>query len=463
MILSSDEHSPRDRRLTDAARIFGWGALAYVGVALLLAIAALVGAALQVNWIETARGLLLFRGGGGADSAILVTLLLTLVGAALLTVGMIGIDARALWTPPLLIVLVGLALVGLVGLGFTPGAIALIAIALAALRLNGHWRAFRLNPVMMKELRGRMRGIRAFAVLTVYLLAMGAITLILYAIYGALARSSGTASVGEVGRALFYGIAGVELLLILFIAPAFTAGAITSEREHQTYDLLQTTLLSHPTFILGKLQSALSYIALLLLAGIPLQSLAFLFGGISEGEIALSLLILMVTAVLLGAVGIYFSAALPRTLLASARAYGAVMVGLFLAPILIALLLNLFREFAYTRLRLMPPAPVEAIFNYISLLLISINPAAAGLASQVLLVDQGVTALYPVTLRADGSTMPMVSPWIVFTILALGASALLLLLTIRVAARRARDADNPFLSAIAPSNRSQRRKEAAKT
>ena len=66
------------------------------------------------------------------------------------------------------------------------------------------------------------------------------------------------------------GVVGIELLLIIFIAPSFTSGAITGERERQTYDLLRTTLLATPSFITGKLESSLGYILLLLLAAIPL-------------------------------------------------------------------------------------------------------------------------------------------------------------------------------------------------
>ncbi|MFL5806180.1 MAG: hypothetical protein ACJ8CR_31175 [Roseiflexaceae bacterium] len=41
-----------------------------------------------------------------------------------------------------------------------------------------------INPVLVKELRGRMRGPRAFILLTAYLLILGAVTLLLYAALG---------------------------------------------------------------------------------------------------------------------------------------------------------------------------------------------------------------------------------------------------------------------------------------
>src|SRR5690606_6932354 len=139
-------------------------------------------------------------------------------------------------------------------------------------------------------------------------------------------------------------IFGIELLLIVFIAPAFTAGAITGERERQTYDLLKTTLLASPSFVLGKLESALSYILLLLLAAIPLQSIAFLFGGVSELEVLLSFVILMVTAIALGTVGIYFSAVAPRTLAASVRAYTVALAVTFGVPLILSIFFGVYNN-----------------------------------------------------------------------------------------------------------------------
>ncbi len=284
---------------------------------------------------------------------------------------------------------------------------------------------------MLKELRGRMRGMRAFAVMTVYLGLMSGFTLVLYLIYGAAARGSGSAAAGEIGRVLFLGVVGIELLLIIFIAPAFTSGAITGERERQTYDLLQTTLLTTPSFVIGKLESALGYILLLLLSGIPLESIAFLFGGVTELELVLAFVILLVTAVALGTVGIYFSALMERTLVANVRAYGVILAAMFIAPIILTTVFNLINDLLIVRSGAPISPLLESITNYIDLLLVSINPVAAGLSSQSLLVDQRVVGFYAYTLRSDGSTIPLVSPWISFTIVYLAVSAVIIVLTIQ--------------------------------
>jgi ABC-2 type transport system permease protein len=164
------------------------------------------------------------------------------------------------------------------------------------------------NPVVLKELRGRMRGPRAFVVLTTYLLLMSGFVTLLYVVYIASTNNVYSNPGSQlIGKFVFGAVVGIELLLVCFIAPAFTAGSISGEREHQTYDLLRTTLLTASQLVLGKLASALSYILLLLVAAVPLQSLAFLLGGVALEEVLIATVLLVATAFLFGTSGIFFS------------------------------------------------------------------------------------------------------------------------------------------------------------
>ncbi len=426
------EISPRERLLNRAGDILQRGALVNAGIAALVLLLGVVAATQIVpNLFETLRGLLLIRYAGTGDFALAIVILLALLNLSLLLVVMVGVVAREIWTLPALILVIIGNVAALILTGFTPALVTIGFALWAAAVLRTDLPAFRINPVMLKELRGRMRGMRAFAVMTVYLGLMSGFTLVLYLIYGAAARSSGSAAAGAIGRVLFLGVVGIELLLIIFIAPAFTSGAITGERERQTYDLLQTTLLTTPSFVIGKLESALGYVFLLLLSGIPLESIAFLFGGVTELELVLAFVILLVTAVTLGTVGIYFSALMERTLVANVRAYGVILTAMFIAPIILTTVFNLINDLLIVRSGAAISPLLEAITNYIDLLLVSVNPVAAGLSAQSLLVDQRVVGFYAYTLRSNGSTIPLVSPWISFTIVYLALSAVIIILTIR--------------------------------
>ncbi len=418
--------SPREARLERAAAILRWGAIANVVVVAAIVLLTIAGALrLLPNVPQTLHDLLLSRALTAHDAAVVSIVLMVLVNISLLLVLMVGVLAREVWALVGVWILAGVNLLGLLFFGYVPGLVTTAAAVASGLVAMRDVRAFRMNPVMLKELRGRMRGIRAFIVLTVYLGLMSGFTALLYLIYTPVNRASGSAAAGEVGRVLFMGIVGIELLLIIFIAPSFTAGAITGERERQTYDLLRTTLLASPSFVIGKLESALSYVLLLLLAAIPLQSVAFLFGGVSELELILAFVILTVAAITLGTVGIYFSAIANRTLTASVRAYTATLVVTFGAP----LVLNLILDILANATRVVSPV-IETILVYLDDLFISVNPIATALVTRQLLIDQKGIGFWTYTL-SNGSTIQRVSPWVSFTIIYLVASTILVVLAIR--------------------------------
>lgn len=284
------------------------------------------------------------------------------------------------------------------------------------------------NPVVVKELRGRMRGARAFIVLTVYLGLMSGFATLVYMLSAPSLAS--TSQGGQIGRILFLSVVGIELFLVTFIAPAFAAGAISGERERQTYDLLRATLLPARSLVIGKLISTLSYIFLLLLAAIPLQSIAFLFGGVTETEIILSFVILVMTAVLLGTVGVFFSALTHRTLTASVLSYAFALFTVLVLPILLLLVGPIFGP-ALTYYGAAVSPALEAALYYGLGLLISTNPLATLAVTQLLLIDRQEMGFFTLTLQSNGAAIPLVSPWIVFVILSFALSLVMLVLAIR--------------------------------
>jgi ABC-type transport system involved in multi-copper enzyme maturation permease subunit len=105
----------------------------------------------------------------------------------------------------------------------------------------------------------------------------------------------------------------VETLLVVFLAPAFTAGAISLEREKQTLDMLTATPISSLAIVIGKLFSALAYVFLLIAASIPLTAIVFVFGGVGPDDVLRAYAVLIVTAIGLGSLGLFISAVMQRT------------------------------------------------------------------------------------------------------------------------------------------------------
>lgn len=204
-------------------------------------------------------------------------------------------------------------------------------------RLGRFWSG--ISAVSIKELRGRMRGRRAFAVLTIYLLLLGLFSFAIYVylkqqaslvvtstVFPGVPRdfpgfptpsgqtlANGTALSAAIGHGIFGGLLFLETLLVLVLAPAFTTGAISLEREKQTLDMLVTTPLSTLGMIVGKLFSALSYVFLLIIASIPLASLVFVFGGVGPEDLVRGYGFLFALAFGMGAIGLFISALVRRT------------------------------------------------------------------------------------------------------------------------------------------------------
>jgi hypothetical protein len=290
------------------------------------------------------------------------------------------------------------------------------------------------NPVILKELRGRMRGNRAFVVLTIYLGLMGMFTTLLYLAYTASTTNVYGTGSQIAGKVVFAGLVGVELFLVCFIAPAFTAGAISGERERQTYELLRTTLLPARSLVMGKLSAALSFIVLLLFSAVPLQSLAFLLGGVAPEEVMISLVVLLVTAIASGAAGIFFSTLMKRTLGASVLTYAFALVSVLGLPLLMLTLLPAYDIFFYGYGS--TPSPLlQAILVYAFGILVCLNPLATAFFTEMILVTEHSALGMPYTL-SNGSSIPLVSPWIPYTFLCLFFSLVVVLITIQMVKRK---------------------------
>ena len=150
-----------------------------------------------------------------------------------------------------------------------------------------------VNPVLVKELRSRMRGARAFVILTGVLLLLGAVCYALYRIVLATSGYTRSPLSPQIGQTLFIAIVLLELMMVCFITPAVTAGAISGEREKLTYEMLLATPMRPSSILWGKLVSALSYVFLLIFAAVPMASLVFIFGGVAPRDMIKALVILV--------------------------------------------------------------------------------------------------------------------------------------------------------------------------
>jgi ABC-type transport system involved in multi-copper enzyme maturation permease subunit len=180
------------------------------------------------------------------------------------------------------------------------------------------------NPIVAKEYRSRMRTWKSPVAMMVYILLIGGLG---FAVFSLMAHSNaGITGGSNYGQYLFSFLVGFQVTLLAFITPALTAGAISSERERQTLDLLFVTRIQPFSIIWGKLLASMSFVVLLLVLSIPIFSLVFLFGGIELDQVVDAFLVTLVTALTFGVMGILFSTWLRRSLVATVVSYVAAFV-----------------------------------------------------------------------------------------------------------------------------------------
>jgi ABC-type transport system involved in multi-copper enzyme maturation permease subunit len=266
------------------------------------------------------------------------------------------------------------------------------------------------NPVITKELKGRMRGRQGFIMIGSYITLISFFIVLIYLFLAAdESMSSGDPGfLQTVGKIIFSTVVLLELLMLGFIGPALTSGAISSERERKTIDLLRTSLLSAGALVFGKLSSAVVFLLLLIFTAIPIQSLAFFLGGVGMAEMIISTLMLVVTAIFFCTLGLFFSSFSQRTLIATVFSYASILISFI---VFIFFLFFISAMGSYNN----PSIVIESIVTASTWFLFSTNPFYAATMSEVILVDE--QSLFLTTSNIIGnSSFPLPSPWIIYVV-----------------------------------------------
>ncbi|MGZ3623475.1 MAG: ABC transporter permease subunit [Ktedonobacteraceae bacterium] len=194
--------------------------------------------------------------------------------------------------------------------------------------------------LLTKELRLRLRRERFVWLILIYLLVMGLLG------FGFLLRANVFSGgyqgylLSQIGAQLYALLSFIQLFLIIFIAPAFTATAINGEKERQTFDLLLCSKLSAFSLLAGKLIAGLVNVLFLIASSIPLFSLVFFFGGVSPLQVLITLAIFIVTAIVVGILSLCCSTLIHRPTASTAVAYTFCAFWLFAYPVISILTLG---------------------------------------------------------------------------------------------------------------------------
>lgn len=201
-----------------------------------------------------------------------------------------------------------------------------------------------INPVYKKELKLNMRTWRTAVEIMIYNLFLAAISLFAY--YIVIDQMDYGFSY-EVLLGVFQGMMSLEFGLVLFLVPAYTAGAIAGERERQTLEILLTTKLKPFQIVVGKLLSSISLIILLVISSLPVLAIIFSVGGASIMELFRLVAVAIVTSIYIGSFGILFSTIFKKTMPATVMTYLTILFLCFGTMVIVVIAYELDQQRAY--------------------------------------------------------------------------------------------------------------------
>lgn len=180
------------------------------------------------------------------------------------------------------------------------------------------------NPLFRKELRIGLRERRFLWMQVIYLgLACG---VTLYSLRNLDSQSDFWSLRVEASQ-----LVGVLILLqgavLLLITPALSSGALSSERERNSLDLLLVGGASPAQIVAGKLMHGLLLAFLLLLGGLPMAVLSLVLGGGTFQGLWLVSFVLVWCTLLLVQYGLMLSARERRSAYATTQTYASLAVG----------------------------------------------------------------------------------------------------------------------------------------
>jgi ABC-type transport system involved in multi-copper enzyme maturation permease subunit len=160
------------------------------------------------------------------------------------------------------------------------------------------WRLLPANPILLRVVAMGGRRWRDLLYRCAYLALLIGVVLVSMMLNGI---GESLSELAKTSSMLFERMSYCQLGLVTLLAPIFTAGAITQERDSQTYDILLATPLTNGQIVLGTLMSRQFFIVALLISGIPIFSITQIFGGVTTSSIVQSFGIAAATAFVTGA------------------------------------------------------------------------------------------------------------------------------------------------------------------
>lgn len=200
----------------------------------------------------------------------------------------------------------------------------------------------KINPVYKKELKVSVRSVKLSFIILGYNLLLAVIGLFAFSVLFVWNASYRGINYSNI-LAIYTIIAILEFGMILFIVPAYTASAISAEREKQTLEILLTTKLKPIQIIMGKLFSSISTLLLLVFSSLPVIAIIFSIGGIQPQDILQWIFLIVITSIFIGSIGLFYSSVSKKTTVSTIFTYGTIIF-LLLGTVTLVFAIYAFRN-----------------------------------------------------------------------------------------------------------------------
>jgi ABC-type transport system involved in multi-copper enzyme maturation permease subunit len=237
------------------------------------------------------------------------------------------------------------------------------------------------NPVLQRELLVNLRMVRAFVLLFLYQALLATVVYFAWPKDTHLDLTPGSENAQQTRFLVDLFFIG-QYVLASLMAPSFAAGSITGEKEQHTYEMLLASPLRPAAIVLGKLIAALTHLAVLIFASLPIVMLCLPLGGVHISELLAAYLGLILSVITFGMISVACSAFFQRTSAALVVSY------LLILPLVIIGAIVWIQMAPYGEFRLM--------------LILTVLPALSAAACLALFFNTSALLLHPPDVGSEG-------------------------------------------------------------
>ncbi len=261
------------------------------------------------------------------------------------------------------------------------------------------------GPLFDKELRVASRRRRFYAMRCVYICLFGIVVVYTWLLVARPGHKSTplvwASRMSEVGKIVTAAIVWFQFIMAQLLTAILLSGAIATEIRQRTLDALLVTPIRDVQIVTGKLVSGLLQLVLLLAISLPLLAIVRVFGGVPWDFLVCGLCLTFATAVLVGALSLCLSVTNRQAHQVATNAVGVCTLFWFCIGMLIAVLVQTSRLSNSTATGILDlTSPYVVLFRQTRTMLSAAGPG------------------------------PVVFPWPIHCLVALGAAGGLLLLSV---------------------------------